>query len=125
MFVMYLNNIIYVIIKTKYILQRVYLQQAGTWHHCRRYNEGFCSTHVCNKKGWQVVRIPKEWDSKQQKSFYKAFYINQLVKPILILFRTGHFVAKKRYPSLKIVIELNEVKHSYMKKGLNELIFFI
>lgn len=67
--------------------------------------------HVCNKKGWQVVRIPKEWDGKQQKGFYKAFYINQLVKPILILFRTGHFIAKKRYLSLRIMIELNEVKH--------------
>lgn len=62
------------------------------------------------------MRIPKERDRKQHKGFYKAFYINQLVKPILILFRTGDFIAEKGYQSSRGMIELNEVKHSDMKR---------
>jgi len=47
------------------------------------------------------VRIPEEWSDKQHKGFYKAFHVNQLVKPVLILFRTGHFIAKKKIAELE------------------------
>lgn len=57
-----------------------------------------------------------EWDGRQHKGFYKAFYINQLVKPILVLFRTGHFITKRSYRSSRTMTELNEVKRSDMKR---------